>query len=308
MRIYHWESARGNFGDDLNRWFWPALMPGLNDARGPQTLVGVGTLLNDETLAKVPDPVVIGSGVGYGARPSDDAMNRADIRCVRGPMSARYLGLSEEAAVIDPAVLIPDLRPDLMPQEAGKAEGRPVFIPHHSTDEALPRLAKVASWAGLKYKSPSDPDIEVISAIASSRLVVTESMHGAILADAFGVPWVAVRIADKFNSWKWQDWGASLDMTPIIHEVGRPTSLHGRAAAKVGRAGRKLVAARGAEVRSKVLQERSGLSRTAFEAQLASRLHRAARRPAQLSSRSILERQKQRLYTVARQVERDYGL
>src|SRR5205814_2371845 len=41
-------------------------------------------------------------------------------------------------------------------------------------------------------------------------LLVTEAMHGAVVADALRVPWIALRMYSKIDEFKWRDWCASL--------------------------------------------------------------------------------------------------
>ena len=66
----------------------------------------------------------------------------------------------------------------------------------------------------------------VIRAIAQSRLVIAESMHAAILADAFRVPWIAVSTSHSINSFKWQDWAATVNVAYKPYHV--PVSTRGR--------------------------------------------------------------------------------
>ncbi len=37
-------------------------------------------------------------------------------------------------------------------------------------------------------------------------------MHGAILADAYGIPWTPVKAYPHTTEFKWRDWGGSLDL------------------------------------------------------------------------------------------------
>ncbi len=50
--------------------------------------------------------------------------------------------------------------------------------------------------------------------IQQSKRVIAEAMHGAIVSDCFGIPWVGYSAYDYINSDKWNDWLSVLD-----HEV-----------------------------------------------------------------------------------------
>ncbi len=205
MQPFHWESARGNFGDDLNLWLWDFLLPGLRDVHPEILLVGVGTVLNDVLLPPDVRKLVIGSGFGYGNPPEFTDPAEWDVRAVRGPLTARKLGLDEALGIVDPAVMVADM-PEFrdLPRKGG-----PIFVPHwESTVGGL--WPMVCQDAGLGYVDPCGEAKAVIRAIAQAELVVAESMHAAILADAFRVPWVAVTTSRSINSFKWQDWATSL--------------------------------------------------------------------------------------------------
>ena len=82
---------------------------------------------------------------------------------------------------------------------------------------STPRLAAIAGlWpevcatAGVNYIDPRGAAQEVIAEIARSELIVAESMHGAILADALRVPWIAVTTSANINSFKWNDWASTV--------------------------------------------------------------------------------------------------
>ncbi|MEO0369825.1 MAG: polysaccharide pyruvyl transferase family protein [Pseudomonadota bacterium] len=217
MIPYYWKSPAGNFGDDLNLWLWDALLPGFRDWEHAHWLMGVGTVLS----ASMPAPasyMVVGSGIGYGAFPD----NRAgwDIRCVRGPRTARALGLAPEAGIIDPAALITRL--DMITPTPGS--GRDVYIPHWDSDmKSDYDWPDICARAGIDYLSPRRDAKEVIGAIAGASRVITESMHGAILADAYRVPWCGVSLDANFNQFKWHDWGDSIgldfEITPLPQQM-----------------------------------------------------------------------------------------
>ncbi|WP_374389088.1 polysaccharide pyruvyl transferase family protein [Sandaracinobacter sp.] len=213
MRLHHFHDPEGNFGDDLNHWLWDALLPGWRAAWPDTWLVGVGTLINDKMPAGAPK-MVMGSGVGYGELPSPGLLAECRFVSVRGPRSAAALEIEPELGILDPAALIP-LLPDFA--DIGR-HGEILFIPHHRSVHRQDWPALCAR-AGLSYLSPCGEAKAVIRRIAGAKLVVTESMHGAILADAFGVPWHAVSINAQFNGWKWADWGESLGVAVTIHPL-----------------------------------------------------------------------------------------
>ena len=39
MQLFHWHAPRGNFGDDMNEWFWDDVPPGWRDWAAPGHLM-----------------------------------------------------------------------------------------------------------------------------------------------------------------------------------------------------------------------------------------------------------------------------
>jgi succinoglycan biosynthesis protein ExoV len=203
MKIYYWQGSPRNFGDELNPWLWPRIAPRLFDGLDDGLLfVGFGTILND-SLPLEPLKIVFGSGFGYGQPPLDP---RWLVYCVRGPLTAQALGLDPVLAITDPAILIRPLAPD------AAVTSRVAFMPHH-------RSALAADWqsvcreAGVAYVDPGAKVETVLAAIRCAELLVTEAMHGAIVAEAFRVPWIPVRAYPWILHFKWEDWCRSLDLS-----------------------------------------------------------------------------------------------
>lgn len=212
LQLYYHRSKRGNFGDDLNPWLWRRLLPRVVDAErpydgvaGPPLFVGVGTLLNHH-LPDTPEKVIFGAGVGYGAVPAPD--ERWRVYCVRGPHSERALGLPPGTGITDAAVLARTVPlPDVAPTD------RVALMPHLDNVDVVD-WEGVCERLGLRYINPTSDPIHTLDTLRSSRLVITEAMHGAILADAFGVPWHGVRFSGAFSEFKWRDWMDSLGIAP----------------------------------------------------------------------------------------------
>ena len=310
MKPYYWESQHGNFGDDLNLWLWDFLLPGFRDVHPDVLLVGVGTVLNKALLPEEGRKLVLGSGFGYGALPDMCDRSLWDIRCVRGPLTAEKVGVPEALGIVDPAVLVPDM-PDF--QNLPKRHKR-TFVPHW--ESAVAGLWPVTcATVGMHYIDPRGEAKDVIREIAQSELIVAESMHGAILADAFRVPWVAVATSDSINSFKWRDWAATVG---VEHRPRRiPISSRAEAIVKGARFwgvdyDRSSAAAPHrpdeGDIAVKV-EEQSGLRLAAKQVLAAPStlaLWQASRATPQLSSDTRLAERKERLYAVLEDVRRDY--
>ncbi len=313
MQPFYWESAHGNFGDDLNLWLWDFLLPGLRKVHAETLLVGVGTVLNEALLPAGVKKLVVGSGFGYGRAPDLSDPAEWDVRAVRGPLTARKLGLDEGLGLVDPAVMVAE-----MPEFQGlPRNGGAIFVPHwESTVGGIWPL--VCREAGLGYVDPCGEAKAVIRAIAQAELVIAESMHAAILADAFRVPWVAATTSQSINSFKWRDWAASLGVryeprrVPIssraeaITKGGRFWGVRFRprnSCGGSGRAGMPAPAANGAEPRRSSFRfaAKKMLAAPSIRA-----LRRARRAEPQLSADTVLAGRKDRFREVLAGIERDY--
>ena len=219
VRGYYHRASAGdtNFGDDLNALLLPRIFPrisvngpNLNDA--PAVVLGFGTILNAQTrdsLSHHQRKFVFSSGYGYDLAKTGklDLGADWDVRCVRGPLTARALGLNTNAAVTDGAMLAARL----LPQSQRKGS-KPAFMPHITTARhGRNHWEKLCNRLGLPYLDPRDPIETLLQQVASAAFLLTEAMHGAILADAYRTPWIALSICDVLP-FKWQDWGASLDL------------------------------------------------------------------------------------------------
>ncbi|SFN93907.1 succinoglycan biosynthesis protein ExoV [Thioclava dalianensis] len=217
MQIYYFKSHKNkNFGDDLNEWIWDRLIPGWQSWDDEVTLFGVGTIINQQSTEKYRDSrlLVLGSGVGYGASLDLESMPRCwDFQSVRGPRSARLLGLPIERGIIDPAAMISEFS-EYRNLEKSDA---PIFVPHHESVERHD-WASLCQDFGVSYVSPCGGYKDVIAEIARAPLVFAESMHAAIFAESFRVPWVPVRIGPSFNAEKWIDVFEAANLSSSIYQ------------------------------------------------------------------------------------------
>lgn len=217
MKLLYCHIPGGNFGDDLNTHLWPRLLPDAFEGTvrfepksrdrfplakpGDSLFVGIGTLIRNDLPADATKHVV-GSGVGYGDIPRLDA--KWNIHCVRGPLTAEALGLEKEKAITDPAILV-----RLLPRDPGGKVYKHSFIPHWEMAQSGD-WERVCRLVGVHYIDPRWPPARVIRDIHQTRTLVTEALHGAIVADALRVPWIAVSSQYTILKFKWEDWCRSI--------------------------------------------------------------------------------------------------
>ncbi len=223
MEIEYTHVTAGNFGDDMNSWFWEKLSPGGWGANSKHTLVGIGSLLGlDRDSSR--HWHVLGSGAGYQYPTNLSEMSHWNFLAVRGPLTALALGLPKERAVTDTAILlssIPEFQ--VVPENE---RGGIIFIPHHRASENCD-WEKICQAAGIGYIDPGADSIEVIDSIRRSSLVLSGAMHAAIIADTFRVKWVPITTSSSINHFKWMDWTLSMELPYDPTFVG-PGSSEGK--------------------------------------------------------------------------------
>lgn len=197
-----------NFGDHMNSWLWRELVPELISAEDDIRLVGIGSLLSSN-LDLVPGrKVVFGTGSGYSSLPDPEQARNWNIYCVRGPLTARYLGLDADKAITDGAWLV-----NRVPRFSTIPTSRKgtVFVPHWTT-AAYGNWDRICPQLGLEYVDPLWSCERVFPAIANAELAIVESLHGAIMADFYRTPWIPVVTPGRILKYKWIDWCQSLDL------------------------------------------------------------------------------------------------
>lgn len=195
-----------NFGDELTSYLLQPRIPELDSM--PGLFVGIGTHLDDR-IPKVEPTIVFGAGAGYGPVPD---LGHADVRFVRGPRTARYLGLPADNHgpnprwITDPAILVAD-------EVTASADplNNVVFIPRWSVLAGDPSIPGRLCPLGIRTISPMRSPEDVIGRIAQSRYIITEALHGAVIADALRIPWTPV-YSEQGHFTKWLDWCESMDV------------------------------------------------------------------------------------------------
>ena len=209
MELHYYRGRRPNFGDDLNPLLWHEVLPADVWEVPDAVLVGIGSILTRRGLSHLVDAgkrvVVLGTGTSYGGAP--DQLAHWHVLAVRGPLTASVIG-RPEASATDGAYLVADA-PNIVGARQQRTET--LFIPHHQTLRGRP-WARAAAEAGLTFVSPEWSVEQVFDSFARAQLVVTEAMHGAIIADALRIPWVPIQVSPALDEFKWRDWLGSVEL------------------------------------------------------------------------------------------------
>ena len=130
-------------------------------------------------------------------------------------------------------------------------------------------------------------------------MLVSEAMHGVIVADALRVPWVALLPLAPIHRPKWQDWAEVLELR-IEFQPGCASSL-----TEWLHASRLSARHRGRRVLQLTEPWLRGVARRRFVAHAARALSDAAAAPPQLSSSTALDRSRSRMQERLEALRRD---
>lgn len=292
MKLYFFRGEQPNFGDELNLELMPKVFPNFFDDDGRDLFLGIGSVLFDHHPADA-RKIVFGSGYGGYTKPPvmDDKWH---VYCVRGPETARKLGLSADKVAADSAILINRYRP------RRTTPGKHVsFMPHW---QSIPRgnWAAVCREGGIHFIDPWSPVETVLSELEASSVVLAEAMHGAIVSDALRVPWISLQPLSRDHRVKWHDWAAALDMVLPVHRLPSST-LWEAAMTTLGRPCWRLGRDKGLVGFSRRLAD------PVFTRLAVGRLQALARVEPMLSSDAALDRALDKLETAAEHIKRDFA-
>lgn len=153
------------------------------------------------------DATIWGSGFGYDVtKKSFFRLNAllhrfyhdTDIRLVRGPETRRILkkkGIDCPELYGDPAVLMPLFYNN---KEVGHTR-KYCVIPHYSKLEKYKGIENVVGTFTKDYK-------RFIDEILKSEMVISSSLHGIILAEAYGIPAIMLNDTPADDITKYKDW------------------------------------------------------------------------------------------------------
>lgn len=166
-------------------------------------LVAIGSALGNYAQRAV----VWGSGCFSSVRNKRLSVSRYDIRAVRGPLTRKTLmehGHMDCPEIYgDPAILLPDY---YMPQKVVNHSFALIEHYCHKVDGNYYRISPLIE--GNDWRS-------FIDQICGCERVVSSSLHGIILSEAYGIPavWLKSPQSDSY-AFKYNDWYLSTGRTP----------------------------------------------------------------------------------------------
>lgn len=212
----YWFNKVFNFGDQLNPYLIPKLF-NVNVRWIDSSVRKSKTFAIGSILARADHSTQVW-GSGYISATSK-VIGRPNILAVRGPMTRRLLisqGISCPPIYGDPALLLPSV---YSPKVTKKFK---VGIIPHYVDYNSAFIESARSERGVKIINIQNKNIEqVISEIASCEILLSSSLHGLIVADAYGIPNIWIKISNGVvgGNFKFNDYFASVsrkERSPII--------------------------------------------------------------------------------------------
>ncbi|MCR6685094.1 polysaccharide pyruvyl transferase family protein [Pseudoxanthomonas sp.] len=209
--LYWWRPRDGriNMGDQLSQVIVSRVLA-LRDRRlaakrsTRRRLLAIGSVLHFAASGDT----VWGSGINGKVAVDLHRFDDLDVRAVRGPLTARFLrerGIAVPEVFGDPGLLMPLFFPaDLL----GPGKPRPLAIVPHFNEP----LEKYRDHAALLV-APDCPPVTFMRRLLGARLVVSSSLHGLVLAEAYGIPAVYLDWGNGEDRFKYDDYYAGTGRT-----------------------------------------------------------------------------------------------
>jgi hypothetical protein len=154
------------------------------------------------------DGFVLGAGKLYENSELHLHTGTMTILALRGPLTARQCPPGDYA-IGDPGLLAPEIMPA---QEKQHDLG---LIPHWSDATLRMRNEFYGDGWSTHYIDPQQSPLRVLAEISACHRIVTSSLHGMIVADAYGIPRrfePAGVTSLRAGLFKYNDYSASIDL------------------------------------------------------------------------------------------------
>jgi len=206
LPLFYWqEGSFVNFGDHISLKLVERIVDGpvaFYRKKVPECkkkLLAIGSIF----YFALDDDIVWGSGInGKRLDRKDYRFSNLDVRAVRGPLTRQYLkeyfNITCPEVYGDPALLFPYLFPEFQKKENPSYDY--IVIPHYSEQKLFPKHL----YDNVVF--PTEPWNEIIEKILDSKFVISSSLHGIIIAEAYGIPARLLRVTKNEPFFKYVDY------------------------------------------------------------------------------------------------------
>lgn len=203
--LWFWNPAGHgvNFGDFLSKVIVSLVLAQRgrtldDEAVAARQLLAIGSVLH---FAR-DGACVWGSGVNGKIPVERHGFAALDVRAVRGPLTRRFLserGIDAPEIYGDPALLLPSLANGRFSRTSEREIG---FVPNLNDIGILSQF----DLRGLPVISPKRSWDRCVADILGCDLVLASSLHGIIVAEAYGIPARYVRLTENEDLFKYADY------------------------------------------------------------------------------------------------------
>jgi hypothetical protein len=168
-------------------------------------LFSVGSILDK---VKFSSQIVWGSGFMH----SESKVVQSNVFAVRGPLSLKKLDLIKPIPVGDPVLLMPEIYKAIKTNEFKIG-----IIPHYIDQKTfIQRFKQDCSSEFLVLNIMTNKFEEFIDQMCRCEFVVSSSLHGLILAHAYGIPAIWIEMSQKVigHGFKFFDYFLSVSIPP----------------------------------------------------------------------------------------------
>ena len=192
-----------NFGDECGRTVVELMLARkgitiFDEVKVSRRMIAVGSALHYAEN----DTVVWGAGRKGKQLDRKHLFKRIDVRAVRGPRTREFLislGIEVPEVYGDPALLLPILTLDRF-QCTGEFEC--AFVPNLNDYKENPNYAEI----GIPVLDPRKSWNRTVTEILKHKFILASSLHGLIIAEAFGIPARYVRLTEHEGLFKYHDY------------------------------------------------------------------------------------------------------
>ena len=215
-----------NFGDYLSELLFDCAFAAAKEEVAGYRLIG--SVIEDriifddfrEVSARDQEKIAYWCCGARSERPiSSDAYHKCLFAGVRGPLTREVLGLPRHTTVGDTGLLTPLLH---APTTSLTTAGKTVCVPHFydtKSDDELITLSLADAVLRPFIRNTTYDLLRILNDIASADFVLAGSLHAAIIACAYGVPFCFWDNGLVDLPFKWRDFASSVNFRPCFVET-----------------------------------------------------------------------------------------